>query len=1162
MPPKTDIDARLDAAIASHEARDLDRAEQSYRDVLRIQPDHAEALNLLGLVLQDRGMVGESIALISRALEVDPDFPDALANLARGYSFQGKPEKAASAARKATELDPTLGEAWLQLGRASLDLLNDQEALDALREASSHFPDLLEIYAGMGFAAQRLGQLKDAAEVWRIVLDVQPDRIDALVNLGTVYCQIDQIDAALEVHRKAVALAPDDLTALAALAGTLHRLYDAQAFVPMCEEVLSRGPQRADILTILAAGQMWLGRIDEAINSCEAALKVDPDYIPSRQLLGRLKPDTLDAATVARFREQLNDPAVPVEERAPAGFAIGSALDKAGEFDAAFDMYRMANSLYRERGRAVGKVYDPDEFRAYVEWARSQFTSVQVPQMGSPSELPVFIVGMPRSGTSLVEQIAASHPRVFGAGELNDIAGILKRINRIPAYVPVNQWEKDQVRNEAEQHVARLTALGGGANRVIDKMPDNVKILGQIRILFPRAKIIICDRDLRDVCVSCFTTPFGEGITWAWDIEDCARHAVETRRLMDHWLAVLPGPILEVNYEALVANMEVESRRLIEFLGLEWDPACLAFHNTERQVTTASALQVRRPIYSSSVGKWRRYETRLGPMLRILGKYVREPTVAGSPETPEAEAVRQAAASRIRGDLPRAIEILRNAATRFPFAHEVHTSLGQMLGENDDLEDAVGAWRYALTLRPDHARSLANLGILLTKTGRAEEGADVLRQAVALQPDNPRYYRALAAALWGLRDIDGTRDAYSRALAIMPEDQDTLLALGDLETLLGRFEDAAAHYREILRRNPSSVAARLGLLVVGKTDEVGDLADFRSVLADGGKPEKDRILAGFALGKTLDTAADYDGAFSAFQAANRIARARDIRNKARPQDGGPEALVDRLIQAFPKSAFQAMAGRGDSSELPVFVVGVLRSGTSLVEQILASHPVVFGAGERTDIPAAVRTLEKTGSADNPTDWDPVVLGREATAEIARLRKLEVGAVRVVDKLPGNVFWLGHLRMMLPRAKFIVCRRDPRDIGLSCFSTYFSDGPEWTSDLGDIATQIRETDRLISHWRNVLPGPFMEVKYEDLVADLESESRRLIEFLGLEWNPVCLEFYRTERAVTTASVWQVRQKLYSQSIGRWRHYERHLGPLLSGLHHLNTDRPVSERQGVA
>ena len=1141
------VDAELDAAIASHQARDLDRAEQLYRNVLRADPHHAEALSLLGVILQDRGAVDESIELISRALEVDPDYPDALANIARGFNLAGQPERASEAARKAAELDPSLGEAWLQLGRAAIDLRHYQEALDALREATAHFPRSVEINAGIAYSAYHLGLHDVAAEAYQIVLEIQPDKIDALVNLGATYCQLDRLDEALAAHRKAAAIAPDDATALAALAATLHRLHEPVEFVPVCHRFLNLAPPTADVLMILASGQMWLGHLDAAVASCEAALRLNPDHIAARQLLARLKPDTLDDRTVALFREQLNDTSIPVHERAPAGFAIATALDTAGDFDAAFKMYQASNTLYREAARAAGKVYDADEFRSYVDWCRTQFTPARFAEfraLGSTSELPVFVVGLPRSGTSLIEQIAASHPRVFGAGELLDVADMLKRINKIPAYIPLQQWDREQPRLEAGQYVSRLKSLGGDVDRVIDKMPDNVKALGQIRVLFPDARIIICHRDLRDVCVSCFTTPFGEGLTWALDIEDCARQAVETRRLMDHWRQVLPGPVLEISYEALVADMEAESRRLIAFLGLDWDPACLEFHQTERTVTTASALQVRQPIYTSSIGKWRRYEAHLGPMLRILGESGASPSGHGSAITPEAEVLRDAAAAS--GQPALAIEVLRAGALRFPYGYDIHADLGRRLTENGKLEEAIRAWRQASSIQPGNAVPLANLGVLLTKVGNASEGATILRRAATLQPRNPKYLRALASATWELKDMEGTRAAYHEALANSPEDEDTLLALANFETLLGRFDVAAAHYRRILVRNPGMIAARLGLLTISDAQDAGDLAGLRSALDDPGQPQLNRIKAGFALGKALDTAGDYDGAFSAFRAANSITRPRGLPDTPHGQGTDIAALANRLTEAFQKEVFQATTGWGDQSDLPVFIVGVLRSGTSLVEQILASHAKVYGAGECTDIFPAVNIIERSGIADCPTSWNPMVVKREAMAKVARLRDQGGDATRVIDKLPGNVFWLGHIRMMLPTARIIICRRDPRDIGLSCYSTYFSEDHGWTNGLADIATQIRETDRIIAHWRKVLPGPVMELQYEHLVGNLETESRRLVEFLDLDWDASCLEFFRTERAVTTASVWQVRQKIYTNSIGRWRNYERHLGPLLEGL----------------
>jgi hypothetical protein len=219
---------------------------------------------------------------------------------------------------------------------------------------------------------------------------------------------------------------------------------------------------------------------------------------------------------------------------------------------------------------------------------------------------------MPRSGTTLVEQIASSHPDVFGAGELRDIGNIA-------ASLRVTECERGPIKDAAGKQLDRLRVLGGSALRVIDKMPENVERLGLIATLFPSARVILCRRDPRDTCLSCFFQRFSAGNLFSFDLVQCGRHHVHTDRLIAHWLKVLPLRMLEVQYEDLVADLEGQSRRIISFLGLPWNAACLDFHRTERTVQTASDWQVRQPIYTRSVGRWRNYERHLGPLFEALG---------------------------------------------------------------------------------------------------------------------------------------------------------------------------------------------------------------------------------------------------------------------------------------------------------------------------------------------------------------------------------------------------------------------------------------------------------------------------------------------------------------------------------------------------------------
>jgi hypothetical protein len=310
-------------------------------------------------------------------------------------------------------------------------------------------------------------------------------------------------------------------------------------------------------------------------------------------------------------------PGLPIEERAAAGFAIGKALDDAGRFDEAFSAYDRANHMYRDFRAAAGERFHAEELHRQVDETIDAFTPAflgSVADWGNPSEVPVFILGMPRSGTSLVEQIAASHSQVFGAGELTDIGYLAAEIESI-----VGEEQRAAVRSLADTHLDRLRVLGGNAKRVTDKLPDNVFMLGVIATLFPAARVIFCRRDPLDICLSCYFQKFRAAqLVYSYDLIDCAKRYLETERLTRHWHRVLPLRMLDVQYEALVGDLDGESRRLISFLGLDWEPACLDFHRTQRTVMTASAWQVRQPLYDRSVRRWRNYQRHLGPLLDAL----------------------------------------------------------------------------------------------------------------------------------------------------------------------------------------------------------------------------------------------------------------------------------------------------------------------------------------------------------------------------------------------------------------------------------------------------------------------------------------------------------------------------------------------------------------
>ncbi len=318
-----------------------------------------------------------------------------------------------------------------------------------------------------------------------------------------------------------------------------------------------------------------------------------------------------------------------------AGFALGKLLDDADRFDEAFPCFVQANALLKQLPAAADEAFDGDKLRRTVDQLIQGFTPrffAARRQWVAASELPVFIVGMPRSGTTLVEQIAASHPAVFGAGELRDIGGIARTLAADEAgRLTAKSWDAQAIARASAAHLEQLRSLGGAAVRVTDKMPGNVFHLGLIATLFPQARVIFCRRDARDTCLSCYFQRFAHNrLRFTFDLADCGRQYLETERLTAHWLKTLPLPMLELHYEELIADQEGQSRRLIDFLGLPWDPVCLEFHRTQRAVVTASVWQVRQPIYNRSVGRWRHYERHLGPLLDVLAGRTRAPAEPAS----------------------------------------------------------------------------------------------------------------------------------------------------------------------------------------------------------------------------------------------------------------------------------------------------------------------------------------------------------------------------------------------------------------------------------------------------------------------------------------------------------------------------------------------------
>jgi tetratricopeptide (TPR) repeat protein len=510
-----------------------------------------------------------------------------------------------------------------------------------------------------------------------------------------------------------------------------------------------------------------------------------------------------------------------------------------------------------------------------------------------------------------------------------------------------------------------------------------------------------------------------------------------------------------------------------------------------------------------------------------------------------------ALACQQRGDASQAEIWYRRSLAVQPGDAEVHFRLGLVLMSLAKADDAIVHFREAVRLRPDSPETWNNLGNGLFLQGKTREAIACYREAVRLRPD---YAEACLNLGNSLREDDWLPEGlhwYREAVRLRPDYPKSRLNLAAALLETGAASEAETHLRECLRLSPGSPKALSTLIgndLYGDNDPGPD--ELRALIANETLSPIDRAHLHFTLARVLDRAGQPDEAFQQFKETNRLRRELS-RHQGDAFDAAEHSrFVDRLIAFFSREWFEHTRPLGLDTEVPVFVVGMPRSGSSLVEQILSHHPDAAGVGELRDLPRTVEGLPaRPGATEKYPEClatiDPSMIRQLGTEYLARIHALCGPARRITDKMLVNFLHLGFIAALFPRARVIHCQRDPLDTGVSCFMQIFR-GLSFTLDLEDIGSYYRDYERLMAHWRAVKPLPMLEVVYEELVADVEGVSRQLVEFCGLPWDERCLRFYENPRTVRTVSKHQVRQPVYKSAIARWRRYEAHLDPLRRAL----------------
>jgi tetratricopeptide (TPR) repeat protein len=531
------------------------------------------------------------------------------------------------------------------------------------------------------------------------------------------------------------------------------------------------------------------------------------------------------------------------------------------------------------------------------------------------------------------------------------------------------------------------------------------------------------------------------------------------------------------------------------------------------------------------------------------------------------------------GNIPAAEMAMNKALDIDPNLAEGWLGMGQVLEARGRRDDATKNYLHAISLKPKLAEAHAGLGRIYRATARLQQASDHFQRAIELGLKQPKVLIDYADVLHGMARFKEAMSIYRELAAASPGDAELLYRMGRIHIDLSELDQAQRNFHAASEADPEHVGACVGEITVLRmqkqfdsalakvlplferkqdslpialayaglchiNDDCARVIERIEQLLAGDPSSSWAVNAGFWLGRLYDAQGGYDKAFGWYRQTNDMQRGNYDPIAA-------DAFVDAIIAGYSKERL-AHAARAEQSDMrPVFIVGMPRTGTSLVEQILASHPEVCGAGEITEM-ADLLTEARNGRSgieallSDVESFDVALLNRLAAKYSARLDTASHGERYVTDKLPSNFFRLGFIYLLFPKAKIIHCRRDPLDTCLSCYFQNFSGFHPYTNDFESLGNYYKNYRRLMAHWRETVSLPMLEIDYENLVADQEGQTRRLLDFLDLDWDDHCLQFYNSKRVTVTASSDQVQQPIYQDSVQRWKHYEKYLEPLKAAL----------------
>lgn len=646
------------ADLLSHDPR---LAEEQVHEILKIHPDTTEAKRILAAACRLQKKPQKGLDVLEPLLAEHHNSPGFLHEIAQCFGGVGRGDDSIKALRRAISINPKHAPSWFSLGHqlsVAGDKQGSREAFERHFELSTRHPELVEavnllhhrkfgkaerivrdllkkyptdvsairILADIGFD---LGRMEDAGNLLERCLELAPDFHAARHSYARILIRQQKPEAAIHEVEKLLAQEPSNPNFLTLKGNILVRIGDHKEALEIYEKVLKHYPNQARAQMSYGHTLKTVGRLDESIEAYRKCIDLSPEVGEAYWSLANLKTFRFSDADIENMREQVTTEGGDADDQSHVAFALGKALEDRGEYDESFKFYRRGNRIRRIEHKHNPKINVFESVRQVRALPRPFFD--QRKGWGCQTPDPIFIVGLPRAGSTLLEQILASHSQVEGTSELQDIIAISRKLADKTRQHPSGKYPEcltgmtvDQFRELGESYLETTRIQRSDTPFFIDKMPNNFRHIGLIHLILPNSKIIDARRHPMGGCFSGFKQLFAKGQTFTYGLKDIGKYYRDYVRLMDHWDKVLPGRVHRVEYEEMVIDTETQIRALLDYCGLDFEEQCLKFYETDRAIRTPSSEQVRKPIYKEGLEQWRNFEAHLDPLKEALGPEVRQ----------------------------------------------------------------------------------------------------------------------------------------------------------------------------------------------------------------------------------------------------------------------------------------------------------------------------------------------------------------------------------------------------------------------------------------------------------------------------------------------------------------------------------------------------------